>query len=218
MKHLKILFILLLIGLISCDKNDFYKSPDSIIAGQKSSSGIYYYDYTPDLALDYAYSSSSSADTSIYIDLNLDSKYDFEFRLRTSPSSLLGMSSKKVVIIPLENNEVSIVPNDNKDLEVKPCMSTGMDYTKALTANEMVNNRENWSNEESLIYYGSYIINNCEISEGYWSDSNTGNESFIGVKVRKFHKTYYGWISLYRDDETRKLKIADYSIMKDFVK
>lgn len=193
--------IVFLVG--SCKKDELKYLDNFIQAGQKNIIGIEYIDLVPDInciIIDPWY----KTDTIIHLDLNKDGINDFSIEGSIYHPSMLGADREYLSIIPLLSNEVCINPISNW-LDTIPYLDT-------------IGVQNNWTNDEALIhlYYGE--IYGYTFTEGYWGDVSSSSNYYIGFKIIKNEKTFYGWIGMKRNAPTQILnfQLTDYAILKEY--
>jgi hypothetical protein len=211
-----IYILLLLLFLISCKKDKKLILPDKIIAGQQSGSGISYFDFEPDIKC-FISEPWIKQDTSIQLDLNKDGINDFTFQRKMSNPAFMGSIYDGVTLIPLDNNEICIIPTKYPDPESVTCKHSKLDWVNVLSASDTIQSFNLWTNKKSLIYEYTDLINQCWLKEGFWSSVVKMNDKFIGFKIVKENKNYYGWIGMYADNSNiNSFVITDYAIIQEY--
>lgn len=182
----KLIVSLIVILLISaCDKKDEKTQetiyPVSINAGQTAGIGIKFTDIIPDdNTLGYY---PHPFDQNKYLDINGDSISDFELVLKRSDPGIQGMKTAVLEIIPLGMNAVCI-------------SATNPTWADSLKYNDPINANMNWSDSTALLYDYLFFDNypNPSVTiKGYWY---TSNDIYIGVKINKDNKQFFGWIDM----------------------
>lgn len=205
MKKCTLLIIIIQSILISsCEKNDVNYILDNFIqAGQKSGVGIKYVDLEPDINCTII-DPWEKTDTIINLDLNKDGIDDFTIKGTMCHPSMLGGDCENLSITPLLNNEICINPITNW-LDTIPYLDT-------------INIESNWYNDEALIYSYYWVMGGNSSTEGHWKDVSTSDKYFIGYKIKKDEKTFYGWIGMKRDTTTWSFSflITEYAILKEY--
>lgn len=201
---------------ISCKKDKTLFLPDHIIAGQKSGAGISYFDFEPDIKC-YISEPFQRQDTSIQLDLNKDGINDFTFQRKMSNPAFMGVLYDGITLIPLDNNEIGVIPTKYPDPETVTCKHSKLDWVKVLSVSDTIQSFNLWTNKKSLIYEYTNIINQCWLQEGFWSSVVNVNEKYIGFKIVKDNKNYYGWIGMYADKSNIiSFVITDYAIVQEY--
>ncbi|MDP3442420.1 MAG: hypothetical protein Q8T08_06115 [Ignavibacteria bacterium] len=211
----KLLFLFILL-FTSCEKEKTLILPDNIIAGQKSGPGISYFDFEPDIKC-FISEPWIKQDTIIQIDLDNDGINDFTFQRKMGHPGFRGGQSDGITLIPLNNNEINVIPTKNPEPVIEPCAHTSLDWVDTLSVSDTIHSTLNfWTNKSALIFQFSSIFNTCSINEGFWSKVSNINDKYIGFKIVKDGKNYYGWIGLYRDLPSNfdDLIITDYAIVQ----
>jgi hypothetical protein len=206
----------LFVQCLSCNKDTTYL-PDSIAAGQKEGKGIFYYDFEPDV---YCVISDpwNKQDTSINLDLNMDGVIDFIFHRDMCHPSFLGGDCDAVTLIPSGYNEICVIPTEYPNPVVEPCMHSSLDLVDTLPSSVTINENSYLTNIESLIYQYSWIMNSCSLIEGLWPEVTAMNQGYIGFKLVKDNKNYFGWIGMYCDptNYSKDFIITDYAIIRGY--
>lgn len=188
----RLLIYLLLILLISCNKDDVFEEQeeveeevinyvyrDYIVAGQDTGIGIRYVDVNPDIIL---YISDSKRLTTESIDFDNDSIPDFEIQIERSPEWQLGSAYKSVSVIPLNSNFVCV-------------MKYEQGLAKPFNANDTIRENENWSVGSALLYAYIYFDGRGERYDGHWHWSQS-SDFFVGAKLSEGEHSLYGWIDI----------------------
>jgi hypothetical protein len=196
---------------ISCKKEKELILPDNIMAGQKDATGIYYFDFEPDIKC-YVFNPWIKQDTAINLDLNKDGVDDFTFYREICHPGYLGGDCDRITIILAGYNEICVIPAPFPDAVIEPCMHSRLDWADTLSVSDIISRNNIWSNKESLIYSYSWNMNTCSIKEGFWSDVVPENNKYIGFKIVKDGKDYYGWIGF------TNFTITDYAITQEYEK
>jgi len=209
MKTLAILlFAIPLFLFTSCEKKEEEKNyvlDDSIIAGQKYGAGIEYVDLKPDTYCAIA-DPFENTETTISFDFNKDDIEDFLIKGSVCSPYMLGASCESFTIVPLHENEI--------------CTNATSTWVDTLPSGTYINAFLNWSSEESVIYSYTEYQNSSRWSTGYWNDVSSKQKYFIGFKIMKDKKAYYGWIAV----KTRPspwfftFYLTEYGILKDYEK
>lgn len=187
----------------SCKKTDVnYILNDFILAGQKIGVGIEYFDFDPDINCTII-NPWENTDTIIYLDLNKDGIDDFIISGTMYHPSMLGGDSENLSITPLLNNEICINPMTNW-LDTIPYLDT-------------LDMESNWTNNEALIY-SYYRVGINSSTEGHWEDVTTSDKYFIGFKIIKENKSFFGWIGMKRNITTCSFSflLTDYAILREY--
>jgi hypothetical protein len=210
---IKILFLFIFL-YTACKEDKISVLTDSILAGQKDGKGTYYFNFEPDINC-YLVDPWLKQDTSIYLDLNSDGLNDFIVHRLMSYPGMLGAGGGIVTLIPLNNNEICVTPNEFEDtILVRPCMPSKLDWLDTLSINDSINSNLYWTNNESLLYHYSRIINQCSLSEGYWQNITEIDKKYFGFRIVKENKNYYGWMHLYCD--IYNCIITEYAINQEY--
>jgi hypothetical protein len=185
----KLVVLLTVILLISaCDKEEQKtqetKYPVSIKAGQTTGIGIKYTDIIPDdTTLGYY---PYPFDQYKYLDINGDSINDFELLLKRSDPGIMGMITAVLEIVPLGMNAV--------------CTSaTNPTWADSLKYNDPIDANTRWSDSTALLYDFLYLDDypyGTTFIKGYWFNTDA---IYIGVKITKDDKQYFGWIDMKRN-------------------
>lgn len=211
----KLIFLFILL-FISCEKEKTLILPDNIIAGQKSGPGISYVDFEPDIQC-FISEPFQKQDTSIQLDLNQDKIFDFTIKREMSNPLFGGYSYDIVTLIPLDNNEICVLPVKYTDQEPFTCEHSEQDWVKVLSASDTIQSFNLWTNKKSPIYEYKSILNKCSLEEGFWLRVVNVNEKYIGFKINKENKNYYGWIGMYADrSNIISFMITDYAIIQEY--
>ena len=198
----KILVLVLL--LFSCDKYEVsYVLDDFIQAGQTEGNGIAYTDLVPDINCTIV-DPWVKTDTIIDLDLNNDGVDDFSIKRTMCHPSMLGGDCEDVIFIPLLNNEICVNPE------------TG--WLDTLSYHDSINDNNNWTNNEAMIYSFYWVIEYEPSTEGYWQNVKEINKNFIGVKIIKEEREFFGWIGMKSDTIFRSYDfyLTDYAILKEY--
>ena len=118
--------------------------------------------------------------------------------------SMLASDCEKLSIVPLLNNEI--------------CINSDTNWLNTIPYLDTINLRNNWTNEEAIIYSYYWDMNGNTSTEGCWKDVSINNKYFIGFKILKNEKTFYGWIGMKRDPTTWSFSflLSDYAILKEY--
>lgn len=214
MKKLFSILLILLLFFVSCVKDKSVVTPDSILAGQKTGQGVYYFDFAPDISLSLI--DWDQTDTSIIFDFNQDGTDDFIFERTESPHGYLGGGFERIKIISLEQNEIVVIAAPYYDTIVTPCMHSQLDWVDTLLMSDPIGMSNLWSNNASLIYYYNWDMQGCNIHDGFWQGVYTPNNKFIGFKIVKNGLNYFGWLSMYNEKANNVYKITDYAIVQEY--
>ena len=205
MKNISIIISLILV-LYSCNNDEQGLNKDKplilsdhIIAGQKSGAGISYFDFEPDINC-YISEPWVKQDTSIQLDLNKDGINDFIFHRQMSNPGFLGYINDQVTLVPLNNNEVCVIPTIYSKPANESCKHSVLDWVVKLSSSDTIHSLNLSTNKKSLIYEYSDVINPCWLEEGFWSSVAKVNDKYIGFKIVKDNKNYYGWIGMHADN------------------
>lgn len=205
MKKTVFYFCIILI-LYSCHKNEVkYVLDDSIQAGQKMGDGVDYKDFNPDINCTIT-NAWQKADTTINLDLNNDGEDDFLIKKTMCSPSQLGGDCEDVIFIPLQDNEV--------------CINSSSNWLDTLSVNSKINAENNWTNKQSLVYSYYWVFLGETSTKGYWQKSRQINKNFVGIKIKKAGKDFFGWIGMYSDSTRRSFDfyLTDYAIQKEYSK
>jgi len=203
-KSILIITIIQAVFIYSCKKNDLNCTLDNFIkAGQKSGVGIEYIDIEPDFNCTII-DPWKKTDTIINLDLNKDGIDDFTIHGTMCHPSMLGGDCENLSITPLLNNELCINPSTNW-LDTLPYLDT-------------IDMEINWSNDEALIFSYYWMMGENSSTEGYWHKVLINDMYFIGYKIIKDEKTFFGWIGMKRDITTWSFSflLTDYAILKEY--
>ena len=201
--RLTIVFIVFIL-IHSCNKDDINYTLDSfILAGQKEGPGIEYVDFDPDIHCTIV-DPWEKTDTTIHLDLDRDGTDDFSLHRSMCHPSMLGADCESVTIIPLMENEVCIDPETS--------------WLDTLSIRDSINTGSNWNRDEALIYSFYWVYEGETSTEGYWQGVNRANQHFIGFKIVKNDKVYFGWMGMRSDSTFRTFDfyLTDYAILKDY--
>ena len=208
--------LIFLLLFISCKKDKTVILPNKIIAGQKSGAGISYFDFEPDIKC-FISEPVQKQDTSIQLDLNHDEIFDFTIKQEMSNPLFRGIYYVTVTLIPLNNNEITVVSNKYPEPETITCKHSKLDWVKALSKSDTIQSINLWTNKKSLIYEYTNILNECWLEEGYWHSVVHLNDKYIGYKIIKGNKNYYGWIGMNADKSNLiSFVITDYAIVLEY--
>jgi hypothetical protein len=201
-----ILFIIIIQAILisSCKKDEVkYILDDFIQAGQKNGAGIEYVDLDPDINCTIT-DPWEKNDTIIYLDLNKDGIDDYSINGTMCHPSMLGGDCEDVSIIPLNNNEI--------------CINSVSHWLDTISTLDTINMESNWSNDEALIYSYYWVMGENSSTEGHWQNVSTNDKYFIGYKILKHEKTYFGWIGMKRDTTSWSFSflLTDYAILKEY--
>ena len=201
--------ILLVLFIISCRRTEIL--PDYIVVGQKVGKSIDYFDYNPDIKCSF-HRDINKEDTIINLDLNMDGDDDFKIRLVESCCAL-GTGINEVTMIPLGNNKICIIPAPSYPDSIMEgcCTPSKLDWVDTLSINDTINSKNNWTNNESLIYHYSWLISNCTMREGLWHYPMLKQNRYIGFIIVEKRKNYYGWIGMYSN-----YIISDCAIIQEY--
>lgn len=199
-----------ILGLIlmfcSCDSNEIkYVLDDAIQAGQKIGNGIEYKDLNPDINCTII-NAWVKTDTIINLDLNNDGENDFSIKKTMCSPSQLGGDCEDVTIIPLKDNEV--------------CINSQSKWLDTLSFNGIINANNNWTNKESLVYSYFWVLGGETSTKGYWQKAREINKNYVGIKIKKADKEFFGWIGMYSDSTHRSFDfyLTDYALLKEYSK
>jgi hypothetical protein len=200
---LLVLFIHVIL-ISSCKKDEVkYTLGDLIQAGQKNGLGIEYTDLEPDINCTIV-DPWQKTDTTINLDLNSDGIHDFSlFRTMCDPS-MLGGDCEDVTIIPLMDNEI--------------CVDFGTNWLDTLSNHDSIKITNNWTHNEALLYSYYWVLGGVSSTEGFWQHVKDENRNFIGFKILKNEKSYFGWIGMKSDSTFRSYDfyLTDYAILKEY--
>ena len=213
-KTIFIISFLLVLLYTTCKEDRILLLSDIILAGQKDGKGIYYLDFEPDINC-HLIDPWSKQDTSINLDLNNDGINDFTFHRVMSHPGMLGAGGGSVTLIPLNSNEICVTTNELSDtVLIGSCMPSQLDWLDTLSFNDTINSNLNWTNNESLLFHYSWLINHCSLSEGFWQNITEIDNKYFGFKIVKENKNYYGWMHLHCDKYN--CIITRYAINKEY--
>ena len=199
-----ILLVSMAILSSSCKKDEAkYILDDFIQSGQKQGPGIEYVDLVPDINCTIT-DPWENTDTTINLDLNHDGIDDFSISGTICHPSMLGGDCEDLRIIPLLDNEIAVNP-----------VTTWLDTVPYL---DTINGASSWSDDQALIYSYYWIYGESSSTKGYWKDVSTDGVYYIGYKIIKDEKTFYGWIGMKRDTTTWSFSflMTDYAILKEY--
>ena len=165
--------VFILVFYESCQKeiNTPIKTNDSLKTNISSSSSIVYTDVVPD---------SIFHGAAYNLDLNNDGIYDFTF----STSTTIGRCRTEGGTVLDRRAWVSLIGSQNAIL-------VSGTYPLALNTNTVIGNAAMWSSASGqyLRYIRPWPCN----SSGNWS---TSEDKYLGLKIKKDNKIFYGWIRL----------------------
>jgi len=188
----------------SCKKEEFsLVLPDEITPGQKYGSGIDYVDFEPDLNCSII-DPWNKQDTNINLDLNRDGIYDFTLKRVMCHPVFLGGDCDDVTIIPLMNNEI--------------CVRSELGWLDTLSIQDTIDSRITWTNKEGLIYSYNFVLGGISSTEGFWFNILSMDDKYLGFKIIKDDKKYFGWMGMYADSVNRSIDfiVTDYAILKEY--
>jgi hypothetical protein len=141
-------------------------------------------DFVPDEKMEWGYSIK-------YLDLNNDSINDFKLIYVDRPL-MPSTYENYLTITPLEENSVCVSKN---------ITSMNSPFVESLAFGDTIGTNKNWSNSNAYLFmYTKYCFTDdtgkliCrEGSDGYWYDHDN---SYMGVKIIKESKEFYGWIDV----------------------
>jgi len=93
---------------------------------------------------------------------------------------MMGASGIGVDIIPLGTNSVCI-------------SKTNVHWVDSLSYNSIINETNNWSNSKATLWSNGSFIDGSKTYYGYWYNYD---HIFIGVKIIKDDKQFFGWIDM----------------------
>ena len=213
-KNLILLSILAMMCAFACKKDKTIHTvhlDDFIIAGKGLGQGIKYVNIEPDIII--SLNPWLKQDTSISLDLNADEADDLKITIHKSNPGMLGMGFSSNNLVPLGNNEVCIVAN-NIDTISGNCHHSSLTWIDTLTASDTINGHRLWSTNESLFSSYLWVIEQCSISDGLWQNVIHTNEKYLGFKIVKGEKAYYGWIGLFMSGSG--ITITDYAFTEEY--
>lgn len=188
-----LLFIAITLFIFSCNTMDEqdtkveWKYLTSIKAGQNIGVGIKYVDYEPDSVLYFYYHALNEGIR--YLDLDGDGNNDFEFSHFIADPGIQSRRIYSLSIKPLGSNEICIS-------KIKS------NWVDSLKYNAEIDNTCHWSDSTALLYdyhwqmFTSPTFYSIEKIKGYWYNNDN---IYIGVKIVKDTKPYYGWIDMYQN-------------------
>lgn len=197
----KLLIILtLLILIIACKKENIKEDKflTFIKAGQTEGVGIKYVDFEPDEKL----VSNNGYDAFLKLDLNNDSIDDFE--LRYSSMALGRHYNQYSQIIPLGNNFVCVS---------KIIPSSGSVFVESLENGDTIGINNNWINSKAYLYHFNrtwqyfYNPDTTIVTESFSGDWYNQNNIYVGVKINKNDKQFFGWIDM-KDKVLRRYAVS----------
>lgn len=214
---LKPLLASIVLLCLSCNKDKTTYLPDSITAGQKEGKGIFYYDFEPDIKCIIS-NPWVRQDTNINLDLNMDGVNDFIFHREMCHPGYLGGDCDDVTLIPSGNNGICVIPTEYPNPVCEPCMHSSLDLVDTLLVAASINDSNYLTNIESLIYHYTWVMNTCFLKEGFWPEVTTTNTKYVGFKLVKDNKNYFGWIGMYCNTSAfmEDFTITDYSITQEY--
>jgi len=182
------------LSLMVNDGNDYSLTDDVVItvtnedkflsfikAGQNEGIGIKYVDFEPDEKMEQSYSTK-------YLDLNSDSINDFEL-IYHDRNVMHSTYLNYLTITPLGENSVCVLKSKTSRVQ-------------ALAYGDTIGTNNNWSNSVSdLFVYRRYTYLDTNTGQfvsqgdpiGDWYDHDN---IYMGVKIIKDGKEFYGWIDL----------------------
>ena len=203
----------ILLGLTySCNKDDDSNSKLSaldldtyILAGEQTGQGIEYTDLSPDINVEVV-NAWNDNDTLIDLDLDGDGTIDFKISRRECHPSMLGADCDKMHILPLNGNEVNLDVTSN--------------WLDTLSYNDTINIDNDWTTDTLTIYGYGAIMGQPTNYFGHWKGVSSTDKYYIGVKVKKNNKNFYGWIGTKAETESKPRNfdfyITDYAILKEY--
>lgn len=199
-------FFMLALLMVSCQHDEVKLTLDDyILAGQKTGNGIVYTDPEPDIICTIV-DPWAKTDTLINLDLNHDGINDFTLHGSMCHPSMLGADCESVSIVPLMDNEI--------------CINPATTWADTLVFNDSIGIRNNFANNEALIYSYFWQMGGTSSNNGYWRNVFDAGKYFIGFKIAKDEKAYYGWIGMNRDTTGWGLnyRLTDYAVLKEYAK
>ncbi len=204
MKAIFIIITLSLFAAYSCMKGDFIKPGEKktkldtlILAGITDTIGVKYYNIIPDIKIELN-NPWNDTDTVINIDINNDGTNDFSFSMSMCHPSGLGGGCMSVILTPIGKNEICIDTN-NMWVDTIPYMDT-------------ISSNKNWSGKNSILYSYSWIMNQIPSpAKGYWTNNGIVSYYYIGTRIKRNEKYYYGWIKL-----STNFIISEYAICEEY--
>lgn len=162
-------------------------------------STIIYTDVNPD---------SPISGNSVYsLDLNNDGIYDFNFN---SFSQLIKCNTRNMMNDREDAINVTIPGGNNNGI----IFFLNQNYAACLDSLTMINSAGKWSyvTAQSLTMYSlSTCVSESHNSYGYWYILGGNLDKYMGLKLIKDSKVYYGWVRLYLNTYLRKLIVKDYA-------
>ncbi len=198
--HLIIPFSIL---ILSCEKNQNDSNNDNI------KDNIYFYDINPDIvitATEKYYNPGtyhSCSETPIptdsiarySIDLNNDIVPDFEFNVKRWKYIGVGSSFQFQPCLRYQNFRTTISSLNDSN---KICTKSGTPLANEYLFGDIISNDSTWSNNIWALYTQSVE------NQNYYAPENM--EYYLGVKIFKENKYYYGWLLLNLSEDTLILK------------
>ncbi len=129
--------------------------------------------------------------------------YDFTIVGAVCHPTMLGADCENLSITPLNDNAV--------------CINETTEWLDTIPYLDTINSESKWSKEESLIYSYFWQMGGSAETKGYWKQVTTSGKYFIGFKILKENKTYFGWIGMKRDPNIKSFSffITDFAILKE---
>ena len=148
--------------------------------------------------------------------VNNDGTDDFIFEREISNPLYMGGGLDRIKIISLNQNEITVLPAPYPDPIVEPCMHSSLDWVDTLLVSDPIHIDNIWTNGESLIHYNVWTMKFCYVTDGLWSEVYNTHDKFIGFKIVKDNKNYFGWIGFYHIKANDIFKITDYAITQEY--
>lgn len=202
-RNILLLLVIQVIFLGSCkDDEEKYILKDYIQAGQKEGTGIKYVSFDPGINCTII-DPWNKTDTTINLDLNKDGVYDFTIVGAVCHPTMLGADCENLSITPLNDNAV--------------CINETTEWLDTIPYLDTINSESKWSKKESLIYSYFWQMGGSAETKGYWKQVTTSGKYFIGFKILKENKTYFGWIGMKRGPNIKSFSffITDFAILKE---
>jgi len=202
--NLTLLLLCLFLLLAAC-REDIMIEPAGITAGQTIGKGIVYVDLNPDIGI-FLPNLWIKQDTTITIDIDQDSIDDCTFRMTGSYPGMMGSGGGSLTLIPLAGTGLCTVPSAWSDtLLQSPCTTTKLDWVDTLSMADSVWASCRWTAGEAMLYRSAWIMSYCSLDEGFWPSVTGTNQWFIGFRLPKEKRSYFGWIGLYRNAGVYKI-------------
>lgn len=169
------LLIAVLLVIAGCEKKTIDYLKPSINAGENAGVGVNYWDYSPDVELEY---SPPGVSEEFYIDINDDATLDL--RLAYVAYQQTNRSRFSVTIETRYSTKVAVLPDHNN-------------WAAMLHYGDTIDGRHLYHSGEIHLYTHETDTSGMDHTEGIWG---MAEGAYLGVTLNSDIGTLYGWVNM----------------------